>query len=127
MFSAKITSKGDRKYHATTQHAQFNMASDGSSSKPADTLLASLCACLGYHVGEFLDQQKITYSDYTVGADSDLVPDQTRLADIHVTVKVTGEKLNQETASALLNHITRCYIHNTLKANSKITFKFAES
>lgn len=120
MFEAKITSKGDKKYHATTQHSQFELASDGSASKPADVLLASLCACLGHYVGDFLRQEKIAFSEYSVRADSELTKDQSRLADIHVAIEVPGAQWDDAAKSAMLKFITKCYIYGTLKANSRI-------
>jgi len=120
MFEATITSKGDDKYHATTRHSQFELASDGSASKPGDALLASLCACLGHYVGDFLKQEKIAFSEYSVRADSDLTQDQSRLADIRVAIEVPGARWNDAAKSAMLKFIRKCYIYGTLTANSPI-------
>jgi uncharacterized OsmC-like protein len=127
MFKASIVSKGDKKYFATTQHSQFQLASDGSGVKPADALLASLCGCLGYHVGEFLELEKITFSEYSLSATSELTEDQTRLGDIHVMVEVKNAAIEKATYDKMLIFITQCYIYNTLKANSKIYLKAGQT
>jgi len=120
MFSANIVSTGNSRYHVTTRHSHFEMASDGTSSKPVDALLASLCGCLGYYVSLFLNDEKVHFTEYRVSATSDLTEDQTRLADINVNIEIEGTTLNETMSAALLTFIKRCYIHNTLKANSQI-------
>lgn len=127
MFKAAIVSKGDHKYFATTQHSQFLLASDGSGSKPTDALLASLCGCLGHYVGDFLQQEKIAFSEYSVSADSELTEDQTRLGDIHITVEVKDASIAKAAYDKMLIFITQCYIYNTLKANSKIHLKAGQA
>jgi len=118
MYQAKISCRGDRKYHATTRDSHFDMGVDGSN--PVDALLASLCACLGHYVGDFLHEEKISFSEYIVGADSELTEDKSRLADIHVAIEVKDASLDENRKADLLNYITKCYIYQTLKANSKI-------
>ena len=125
MFKAKIVNKGDLKYHATTQTSSFDMASDGTAPNPVDTLLASLCACLGHYVGDFLRQEKIAFSEYSVSAESELTEDHVRLADIRVAIEVQNAVWNEAMRSSMLDFITKCYIYNTLKANSRITMNVA--
>jgi uncharacterized OsmC-like protein len=125
MYKAKVVSKGDQKYQATTQHSQFQMASDGSASKPTDTLLAALCACLAHYVGDFLKEGKISFSDYSIRAECGLSEDGSRLGDINVVVEVPKAAINGDTKSALLSYMTQCHIFGTLKANSKINLQVA--
>lgn len=120
MFQAKITSKGDLTYHATTRDSHFDMGANGSN--PVDTLLASLCGCLGHYVGDFLHGKKISFSEYVVRADSELTADKSRLADIQVAIEVKDATLDETQKADLVNYISKCYIHQTLKANSKIMF-----
>lgn len=123
MYQAKITSNGNEKYHATTRNASFDMASDGTSSKPTDVLLASLCACLGHYVGEYLHQRKIQFSTYTVSAESRLASDRSRLGDIDVAIGVSGATMNDSTRTGMLEHLVQCHIYGTLKANSNINIQ----
>jgi len=123
MYRAKIVSKGDQIYHATTSASRFEMGSDGVHSNPVDTLLASLCACLGHYVGDFLHQEKLTFSEYSISAEAELTKDHSRLADIHVAIQIEGAVWEEATTAALLNFVKQCCIHNTLKANSQVFIK----
>ncbi len=119
MFEATITSKGDDKYHATTRHSQFELASDGSASKRW-THFWPVCVRVWALRGRFLKQEKIAFSEYSVRADSDLTQDQSRLADIRVAIEVPGARWNDAAKSAMLKFIRKCYIYGTLTANSPI-------
>lgn len=121
MYQAKIVSKGDRKYHATTRDSHFDMGAEGSN--PVDALLASLCACLGHYVGDFLPKEKISFSEYVVSAASELTEDKSRLADIHVVIEVKDATLAETQKADMVYYISKCYIYQTLKANSRIMFK----
>ena len=121
MYQANISCRGDRKYHATTRDSHFDMGADGSN--PVDALLASLCACLGHYVGDFLREEKIKFPEYVVSADSELTADKSRLADIHVAIEVKDASLDETQRAGLVNYITKCYIYQTLKANSEIQFR----
>jgi len=121
MYQAKIASTGDRKYHATTSDSHLDIGLGGPN--PVDTCLASLCACLGHYVGDFLRKEKIGFTEYTVGAESELTEDKTRLADIHIAVEVKDASLDEPRKADLMNYITKCYIFQTLKANSKMILK----
>jgi uncharacterized OsmC-like protein len=125
MFQAKIVRIGDKKYHATTRHGSFDLASDGTSSKPADVLLASLCACLGHYVAEYLQQQNIRFSDVTLCAESALVADRSRLGDIRVTIEISNATLDDAAKAGMMQYVTQCYIYGTLKANSAVFIEVA--
>ncbi len=120
MYQAKIVSTGDDRYHATTSHGRFDMASDRTSSTPTEALLASLCACLGHYVADYLHQQQIQFSTYSVSAESDLAADRSRLGDIHVAVTVADIAMDEATKAAMLQYVTRCHIYGTLRANSAV-------
>jgi uncharacterized OsmC-like protein len=121
MYQAKIASKGDRKYHATTRDSHFELGVGGSN--PVDAMLASLCGCLGHYVGDFLHEEKIIFSEYIVSADTELTKDKSRLADINIAIEVKDAPLSEIKKSQMLKFISKCYIYNTLQANSKIIFK----
>ena len=121
MYQAKIVTKGDNRFHATTRDAGFEMGVD--SSNPVDVLLASLCACLGHYVADFLRQEKIRFSEYSICADSELVEDKSRLGDIHVVIDVKNATWNRKARAGLLDFITTCCIFGTLKANSDVRLK----
>ena len=66
MYSASIDNRGDSKYHASTGAFGFVMDTDGQGVSPVGALLASLCACLGHYVRDFLGGQKLAYSFFAV-------------------------------------------------------------
>jgi uncharacterized OsmC-like protein len=130
MYQAQIVSAGDKRYHAKTSSSHaFYMSSDGSSANPVDTLLASLCGCLGHYVGDFLHQEHISFSDYIVRASCDLTNDRTRLGDIHVHIEIhqAKQEWNETISSAMQKFIMQCYIHNSLKANAPIPIEIVAS
>jgi uncharacterized OsmC-like protein len=124
MYQASIVSAGDYRYHARTRDSRSKMGKDGNNT--VDALLATLCACLGHYVGDFLHQETIQFTEYTVSANSELAEDRPRLADIHVTVEVKNAVLSEKAKAAMLEFIeSQCLICGTLKANSKVLMSVA--
>ena len=121
MYAAKTVSKGDKRHLATTRHAEFTMATDGSASSPGDALLGSLCACLGHYAGDYLHREQIVFSEYSVSAESELSDDRTRLAEIHVSIEFKDAVLTESQRLELSNFVTQCFIYGTLKANGPVT------
>jgi hypothetical protein len=52
--------------------------------------------------------------------------DRTRLSDSHVTICLRNVRLSEAQTSARLRFVTRCHIHNSLKANAPIHIKVAD-
>jgi uncharacterized OsmC-like protein len=128
MYKASITTKSDRKKCvATTRHGQFEMSTDGVASNPVDVLLASLCACLGHYVGDFFAQEHVAVSEYSVSAESAATDDGARLGDIRVAFAANGVKWNEALQDKMLQFVTKCRIHSTLKANSRIMMTIVPS
>lgn len=122
-YQAKVVSKGDLRYAATTQKGAFAMAADGSASGAIDTLLASLCACLAHYTGDFLQQEGAPFSQYEISAESELAEGGRRLGPIRTAVELEGGALSDAQKAALSEYVTRCPIHGSLKANSPISLE----
>ncbi len=123
MYKGEITGKGDNRYHAATRHARFEMASDGTASGPVDTLLASLCACLGHHLSDHLKTERIPFGEFSIAAECELAADRARIGDIGVVIKVDRAMLDEGAKASLVASVRQCCIHNTLAANSRITIQ----
>ena len=120
MYSASIENSGDTKYHATTGTFGFVMDTDDHGVQPVDALMASLCACLGHYVRDFLNEQKAAYSSFTVEAKAGLAQDGQRLGEISALIAINGARLDDRQQSGLLTYVEKCKIYNTLSANSPI-------
>jgi uncharacterized OsmC-like protein len=120
MYRASIENRGDSKHYVTTRHATFVMDTEGQGSNPIDTLLASLCGCIGHRARDYMREQGIASLGFTVTAEADLAKDKTRLGDISLLMDMKGTQLNQQQRSELLKYVERCKIHNSLKSNSSI-------
>lgn len=120
MYSAMIENNGDSKYYATTKDYSFVIDSEGEGANPIDTLLASLCGCIGHQAREFMREQQIACNGFTVRAEAGLTKDKVRLSDISVFLDMKNIKLDKRQRTELLRYVERCKIHNTLKSNSRI-------
>jgi uncharacterized OsmC-like protein len=124
-YRASTENRGDSKHYATTRHGSFLMDTEGQGAHPVDTLLASLCACLGHYVRDYLRDHRLAGSGFSITADAGLADDKVRLGDIHVVIDVKGEGLAGDHRSDLLRFVTQCKVYNSLKANSKIQIDLA--
>lgn len=120
MYSASIENRGDSKYHASTGPFGFVMDTDGQGVSPVNALMASLCACLGHYVRDYLREQKVAYASFTVAAKAEAAQPGPRLGDISVVIALKGAELDAPRQSALLTSVERCIIFNTLSTNSRI-------
>ncbi len=116
MYTASVENKGDATYEATTRHSTFLMGTEGRGANPIDTLLASLCACIGHYTRDYLRNANIATEGFTVKAGATGTPDGARLAAIDVRIDVKGADLNERQRAELLHAAEQCKIHNTLKA-----------
>jgi uncharacterized OsmC-like protein len=114
MYKASIENHGGSKHHATTRHATFLMDTEGQAANPVDAFLASLCACLGHFVRDFLDRENLTSNGFSIEAQADVTPDKKLLAEIHVAIDVQDANLNSDQKSALLGYVEQCKIHRIL-------------
>ncbi len=115
-YSAAVENRGDSTYVAMTRHGTFVMSTGGRGPNPVDTLLASLSACIGHYVHDFLRDWKVENDGFTINANATSTPDGARLALIEVTIDVKGAVLDDHLRQELLLAAEHCKVHNTLKA-----------
>lgn len=117
MFKASIENRGDSKSYATTRHAGFVLDTNGNGANPIDTLLASLCSCMGHYVRDYLADQQITHSGFSIDAEAGVTPDKASLAEIQVRINLGEVKLDERQAVEILNFVENCKVHKILKVN----------
>lgn len=126
MYNASIENRGDSKYYATTKDYHFVMDTEGNGANPIDTLLASLCGCIGHQAREYLREQRISSHGFVVSAEAGLTNDKTRLSDISLSIDMKDTQLDSGQRAGLLKYVERCKIHNTLKAGCSIKMVLSE-
>ena len=62
MFKASIENKGNSECYATTRHSSFVLDTEGNGAHPIDTLLASLCGCMGHYVRDYMVNHQIAHN-----------------------------------------------------------------
>lgn len=117
MYKAFIENRGDSKHYATTRHSGFVIDTAGQGANPIDTLLASLCGCLGHYVRDYMVDHQFAYNGFSIGADAGFTPDKTRLAGINVCIDLKDVKLNDQQVVEFLKHLDICPVHKILKEN----------
>jgi uncharacterized OsmC-like protein len=120
MYRASIENRGDSKHYATTRHGSFVIDTEGQGANPIDTLLASLCGCLGHQARDYMREQGIASNGFSIMAEAELTENKARLSDIKVCMDLKNTRLDEQRKSELLKYLERCKIHNTLKSNSAI-------
>jgi uncharacterized OsmC-like protein len=120
MYRASVSNCGDSKFCAKTLHGEFVIDTEGGGSNPIDTLLASLCGCIGHEVRDVMGRNQIAYSSFVVKAETDLTRDKTRLADISVSLEFDGVNPDEQVRASIMAAAEGCKIRNTLRANSQV-------
>lgn len=118
---ASIENKGDSKNYATLRHASFVLDTQGQGAHPIDTLLASLCGCMGHYVRDYMVDHKIAHNGFSIETEAWIIPDKARLADIHVLIDLKDVKLSNQQAAGLLTFLETCPVHKILKENPGVT------
>lgn len=121
MYKAFIENRGDSKYYATTRHSTFVLDTDGKGANPIDTLLASLCGCMGHYVRGYLVDHQIAHNGFSIEAEAGGKPDKARLAEIKVRIDLKDVRLDDQQATEMLMFIEICKVHKILKDNPGIT------
>jgi uncharacterized OsmC-like protein len=121
MYKAIIENRGDTKYYATTRHASFVLATEGDGARSLDTLLASLCGCLGHFVRDYLVDHQISHNGFAIEAEAGVTPDKARLAEIYVRIDLKDVRLDDRQAAEMLKFIEVCKVHKILKENPGVT------
>ena len=117
MYKASIENRGDSRSYVTTRHASFVMDTEGNGANPVDTLLASLCGCLGHYVRDYLNDQRISYRDFAINAEAKSTPDKSRLDTINVIIHLGDVVLTDQQSGELLGFLDNCKVHKILKIN----------
>lgn len=124
-YTVSVEPDGDGTFRATTRHSTFLMGSAGRGASPVDTLLASLCACIGHYARDYLKAADLPAASFTVKAGATGTPDGARLAAIDVAIEVEGAALDDAQRAELVRAAERCKIHNTLEAGCEIRLTVA--
>jgi uncharacterized OsmC-like protein len=127
MYAASIENRGDTRYHATTRHAAFVLDTAGQGANPVDALLASLCACVGHYVRDYLHDQGIAYGGFTVDAEATATADGKKLAGITLWIDLRDAELGDQKRAALLAFVERCKVHGTLREGCPIETRFGRA
>lgn len=121
MFKATVENRGDAKYFATTRHAEIVMGTEGNGANPIDTLLASLCGCMGHYVRDYLVDRQLPNNGFAIAAQAGVTPDRSRLAGITVSIDLKGVRLDERQAEELLQSVEGCKVHKILKENPGVS------
>lgn len=121
MYKAFIENKGDSKHYAKTRHSAFVLDTEGKGANPIDTLLASLCSCLGHYVRDYMVVHQITHHGFSIDAEAGVTPDKASLADIKVRIDLQDVRLDEQQAAEMLEFMEICKVHKILKENPGVT------
>lgn len=116
MYAVTIENRGDTRYHATSRGYGFVLGPQGAGANPGDTLLAALCGCVGHYVRQYLRERGIASAGFTMEAEAESTPDESRLASIAVWLDLGATPLDDGAKAELVAYVARCKIHNTLQA-----------
>ncbi len=117
MYKASIENRGDSKYHATTRHSSFVLDTGGEGANPIDTLLASLCGCVGHYVRDYMLDHQIGHRGFSIDAEAGVTPDKAGLAVISVCIDLNEVTLDDRQAAEMLKFVENCKVHKILKIN----------
>ena len=127
MYRASIENLGDTQYHATTKDGTFVLDTAGRGVNPVDALLASLCACVGHYVRDYLRNEGTPYGAFTVDAEADATADQKKLAGITLWIDLGDTALTPPQRARLLAFVERCKVHGTLRDGCPIETRWGRS
>ena len=125
MYKAIIENKGDSKYYATTRHSSFVLDTEGKGANPVDTLLASLCGCIGHYVRDYMVDHEIAHSGFFIGAEAGVTPDKAHLAGIDVRIDLKDARLDGVQITEMLELIENCKVRKILEVNPGVTISLS--
>jgi uncharacterized OsmC-like protein len=125
MYKASIENRGDSRHYAQTRYADFVLDTEGDGANPVDTLLASLCGCLGHYVRDYLVEHRILHSGFTINSEVKVTPDKAQLDKIDVRINLKDVVLTERQAGELLKFVENCKVHSILKANPGVAISLA--
>jgi uncharacterized OsmC-like protein len=125
MYQASIENKGDSKYYAATRHSSFVLDTEGNGANPIDTLLASLCGCVGHYVRDYLVERRIAHGGFSVNAEAGNASDNASLGGIRINIDLKEVKLDQRQVSELMDFVGNCKVHKILSKNPGVAISLA--
>jgi ubiquinone/menaquinone biosynthesis C-methylase UbiE/uncharacterized OsmC-like protein len=90
-------------------------ASVPSGANPVDTLLASLCSCMGHYVRDHFEAKGTPLSGFRVSAECDTSQEAARILEISVRIDLGRIQLDQSENVAVLADIAKCKVYGTLR------------
>lgn len=120
MYKASVDNWGDTRFIATTRHSSFVMDTQVNGANPVDTLLASLCSCMGHHVREYFAAKGSPLPPFRVAAESASDREAPSIQAISVRIEIGSMALSPQEQAALLAEAERCKIHATLRKACRI-------
>lgn len=120
MYKASIENRGDSKSFATTRHASFVLDTEGEGANPIDTLLASLCGCLGHYVRDYLADHQIAHNGFSIVAEAGTTADKASLADIKVRIALADVKLDGQQSAEMLQFMKNCKVYRILHQSTGV-------
>ncbi len=115
MYQASAENWGDSRFVITTRHSSFVTDTQGKGANPVDTLLGSLCSCMGHYVHDHFVAKGTPLSTFRVSAECDTSPDAERIPEIAVRIDLGPVHLERSEEAALLEAIGKCKIYGTLR------------
>jgi uncharacterized OsmC-like protein len=127
MYRASIENKGDSRYHVTTKGGAFVLDTEGNGANPVDTLLASLCGCVGHYVRDYLLDRSLAAPRFTIDAEGSATSDGSMLSTIAVWIDLREVDLDERARSELLSYVERCKVLSTLRAGCTVELQWGRS
>jgi|SRR6185369_12494153 len=121
MYKASIENRGDSRHYANTRYADFVLDTEGKGANPVDTLLASLCGCLGHYVRDYLIEHQFSYCDFSIDSEAKVASDKSRLDKINVLINLKDVVLTDQQSGELLRSLDSCKVHKILKINPGVS------
>jgi uncharacterized OsmC-like protein len=125
MYKAFIENMGDSKYYAVTRHSSFVLDTEGNGANPIDTLLASLCGCVGHYVRDYMVGRQIAHSGFSVNAEAETTSDNAGLGDIKVSIDLKELKFDERQVSELMSFVGNCKVHKILSINPGVSISLS--
>ncbi len=127
MYSVEISNGGTGVFSVKARANEMAIEPMSEGFSPAEVLLASLGACMGYFVRRYIEQSKLGIDSFAIRLESDfskrkkvLFEQPLALNDIKVSVDLKGAKLDACRRDALARYIRHCPIKATLEGRPEI-------
>lgn len=115
MYQASAENWGDSRFVVTTRDASFVTDTRGKGANPVETLLGSLCSCMGHYVHDHFVAKDTPLSAFRVSATCETSADAARILEISVRIDLGRVHLDRTEQTALLAAVAKCKIHGTLR------------